>query len=172
MRVRAKVNETKLAFVHPGQKASLRIDAFPDRPLMGTVTAVTVIPAPASGPGSDVKVYYANITIDSGGFEGLRTGLSAEVTFFVDKRQSATRVPLESIRWVAGVPYAAVSNSPDLASYRWRKIEVGLMNPDYAEVLGGLKVGDKVVANAQGLVAPVPEPILQASGSGPNQPRR
>jgi len=38
MRVRAKVNESKVGMVQVGQKASIRVDAFPAKPLIRTVT--------------------------------------------------------------------------------------------------------------------------------------
>jgi len=164
MRVRAKVNETKVSLIHPGQRASLRIDAFPDQRVFGTVTEVTAISAPGSGPASDVRIYYANVSIDTGGFEGLRSGLSAEVSIFIDGREDATRIPLPAIRWVGGTAYAAIATAIDRSAYRWQPIQVGLMTPDYAEILGGLKRGDKVIAEPQNLPAPVAIPILQASG--------
>jgi len=172
MRVRAKINESKVGSVQVGQKASIRVDAFPNRPLSGTVTEVTAIPAPAAGPSSDIKVYYANVAIDSGGFEGLRPGLSAEVSLFVGGHHDATRVPLQSVRWVDRAPFAAVSTSPDHSSYRWQAIEVGLMNEAYAEILGGLKAGDKVVADPGSLPQPPPNtsPALRASAeAGPSR---
>ncbi len=82
MRVQAKVNESKVMMIRPGMKAQVVTDAFADQPLQGTVTEVTAIPAPANGPVSDVKIYYARVAIDKG-IEGLRPGMSAEVSFFV-----------------------------------------------------------------------------------------
>src|SRR6185312_14073694 len=81
MQVRAKINESKVAHIHKGQRAEIVIDAFPDRPMSGTVAEVTPIPAPANGPMSDVRVYFAIVNIDTGGFDELRPGLSAEVSF-------------------------------------------------------------------------------------------
>src|SRR5262249_30098230 len=74
MQVRAKVNESKVALVHSGQVARIRVDAFPDRILRGTVGEVTAIPAAANRM-SDVKIYFATVTIQQG-FDGLRPGLS------------------------------------------------------------------------------------------------
>ena len=59
MQVKAKVNESKVALIQSGQPARVVIDAFPDRPLRGTVTEITPIPAPASSASSDVRVYFA-----------------------------------------------------------------------------------------------------------------
>jgi HlyD family secretion protein len=165
MRVKARVNESKVGLIQAGQKATIRIDAFPEKTLIGTVTEVTAIPAPANGPSSDIKVYFANVSIDSGGFDGLRPGLSAEVSFFVDSHRDSTRVPLQSIRWVNSVPYAAVATAQDGSTYRWQSVEVGLMNETYAEILEGLKPGDKVVARPEGLPMPPAStaPVLRAS---------
>jgi multidrug efflux pump subunit AcrA (membrane-fusion protein) len=165
MRVKARVNESKVGLIQVGQKAVIRVDAFPDKPVVGTVTEVTAIPAPANGPSSDIKVYFANVNIDTGGFDGLRPGLSAEVSFFVDSRRDSTRVPLQTIRWANRVAYAALATAEDGSSYRWQPVEIGLMNESYAEILTGLKPGDRVVAHPEALPMPpasIP-PALHAS---------
>src|SRR5262249_25518466 len=139
MRVRAKINESKVSSIYRGQRASIVTDASPDRPLRGTVAEVTVIPAPANGPVSDVRVYFATVDIDSGGFAELRPGLSAEVTFLVEAPRKVTRVPLQAVRWVDSTPYVAVAtpgpadgSKPD---YRWRELSLGQSDPLYAEVV-------------------------------------
>jgi len=166
MRVRAKVNESKVGQVQVGQKASIRVDAFPSKILIGTVTEVTAIPAPAAGPSSDIKVYYANVAIDSGGFDGLRPGMSAEVSLFIDAHRDATRVPIQSVRWVDRVPFAALATTPDGSTYRWQPVEIGLMNNAFAEIRSGLRNGDRVIADPEALPEPPPTaaPALRASG--------
>ena len=160
MRVKAKVNESKVSMIRKGLKAKVTVDAFPDRPMMGTVGEVTAIPAPSGGPMSDVRVYYAMVDIDDGGFNELRPGLSAEVTFEIDPVRKVTRVPIQALRWVDNKPYAAVTTaSPsDSAkpSWEWRAIELGLTDPAHAEVLSGLKPGDQVIAEPDALPAPRP----------------
>ena len=101
MRVKARVNESKVTMIHTGQRVMVTVDAFPDRPLRGTVGEVTAINTPLNA--SDVRIYYANVEIDQG-FDDLRPGLSAEVSFHVDLRPGVTRVPLDSVRWVAVSP--------------------------------------------------------------------
>ncbi|MFO0954719.1 MAG: HlyD family efflux transporter periplasmic adaptor subunit, partial [Isosphaeraceae bacterium] len=159
MRVRAKINESKISSIYTGQRAEVRIDAFPDRPLRGTVAEVTAIPAPANGPVSDVRIYYATVNIDSGGFESLRPGLSAEVTFLVDNNPKVTRVPIQAIRWVNNQPFAAIPgttpNADGSPSWQWRSVRIGKTSPVYAEVIEGLKPGERVVAKPE-LLAPAP----------------
>ena len=165
MRVRAKINESKVAFVHKGQRVQILVDAFPDRPMRGIVAEVTPIPAPVNGPISDVRAYFATVDIALGGFDELRPGLSAEVSFLVEDPRKVVRVPLQAVRWVDHRPYAAVSNSPEAAasngsesSWRWRSLSLGLTDRSYAEVVSGLKPGDRVVAHPEELPAPVAAP--------------
>jgi len=177
MRIRAKINESKVGSIHPGQRAVVRIDAFPDRRLVGTVAEVTLIPAPAAGPGSDVRIYFANIAFDTGGFEGLKPGLSAEVSFLIDDRPSITQVPIKAIRWVGQTAFAAISTSADRSAYRWQAVELGAMNTTFAEVVRGLSVGERVVARPESLPAPQVDlpatnpATLQAAGSVSTNPK-
>lgn len=172
MRVRAQVNESKVAHVRPGQKVRVSIDAFPDRPMLGTVAEITPIPTGAGGPISDVKVYYAMIELDEGGFEGLRPGLSAEVSFLVEARRKVTRVPLGAVRWVDGRAFVAVvtehrapgddlaatSPSPRAApTWTWRTIVLGQSDRNFAEVVQGLAPGEQVVTHPDAL--PPPRPV-------------
>lgn len=169
MRVRARVNESKVASVHTGQKAWVAIDAFSDRPLLGTVSEVTPIPTGAGGPISDVKIYYAMIELDGQGYDGLRPGLSAEVSFLVKARRRVTRVPLGAIRWVEDRPFAAAvrgqSEGSDRApgggpghrsAWEWRSIALGQSDRDFAEVITGLAPGERVVSDPDLLPPPRP----------------
>ena len=96
-----------------------------------------------------MRIYYANVDITEG-FDDLRPGLSAEIMIDIESRHDVTRVPIESIRWVGGRSYVALHDrsAGEAAEdpWRWQPIEIGLSDPDYAEVLKGLKAGDRIVA--------------------------
>jgi hypothetical protein len=147
MRVKAKINESKVSMVHTGQPTSIMIDAYPGHPLRGVVTEVMPISIPLRG--SDVRVYYANIDILNG-FDDLRPGLSAQIVFEVESRRSVTRVPVESIRWVNEKPYVALYDRSAAEDgrqpWKWQPIQIGLSDLSFAEVLNGLQVGDRVVS--------------------------
>lgn len=154
MSVRVKINESKIAYIHSDQQTEIVIDAFSDHPVSGTVLDVTVIPTQAMGPISDVKVYSALVRIDSGGFEGLRPGMSAQVSFHVEDRKDVIRIPVGSLRWIADQPYAAKLTSGN--SFDWVEVELGKIGPLHAEVLSGLEPGDRVAANPMELSPPDP----------------
>ncbi len=73
MRVKTRINETKVAHLRRGQGVRVKIDAFPGRPMRGQVAEVTAISTPVNGPFSDVRVYYANVEIEDE-IEDLRPG--------------------------------------------------------------------------------------------------
>jgi hypothetical protein len=162
MRVRAKINESKVSRIQQGLKARVIADAFPKTSLPGVVTEVTAIPGPANGPISDVKVYFAMVRIQGEMTERLLPGMTAEVAFELERRRDVTRMPLQAIRWLDGNAYAAI---PGRRGPRWKKLEIGLMNPTYAEVLAGLKPGDRVVLDPRILPGPAADRLDSASRS-------
>jgi multidrug resistance efflux pump len=160
MRLRARINESKLSMIHTGIPANILIDAYPNRPLHGTVAEVNAINTPLNF--SDVRVYYANVDIKEG-FADLRPGLSAEVSFLVDARRNVIRVPIDAIRWVGEQAFVALRDQSLADSskemWRWQLIELGVSDTRFAEVVNGLKVGDRVVASPRGLPDPKPLPV-------------
>jgi multidrug resistance efflux pump len=176
MQVKAKVNESKVSMIQGGQRALIVVDAFPDRPLWGTVTEITAIPAAANGPTSDVRVYYAVVKIDSGGFSELRPGLSAEVNFLIEEKRKVTRVPIRAVHWHHDKAYVAVASDPDPKArsekkgptIRWQPVTLGISDASHFEVLSGLTAGEKVVANPQTLPPPkVVEPRQNVAVTDP-----
>ncbi len=163
MRAKVRVNESKVSQVYQGQKAVIFVEAFPNNPMVGTVTEVTGIPSAASGPMSDVKLYFANVEISEGAFPGLRTGLSAQVAFFVDQKKDVPKIPIESVRWADGQPFVAVPKS-EQSGFDWKPIELGLVGSKDAEITSGLKPGDRVIA-APGELKPPPIPTKKTFGA-------
>lgn len=153
MRVRAKINESKVVAVHAGQDVAIRVDAFPDRPFRGKVAEVTPMPAPSNGLITDIKIYFAMIDIDGGGSADLRPGLSAEVSIAVGAGRGVTRVPVSAVRWVGATPFAAklTPRGPE-----WSALELGLSNATFAEVRSGLEPGDRVAADPESATLPAP----------------
>lgn len=171
MRVRARINESKVSLVHTGQAAEIRVDAFPQRPLRGTVAEVMPIPAPSNGPMSDTKIYNAIVNIDRIDFEGLRPGLSAEIAMKVDTQQAVTRVPVEAVRWFRDEAYVARPKAGG-PGWGWHPVTLGGIDTTHAEVLAGLEPGDRVIAQPKGFPAPSASPTrLAASALARRAPR-
>jgi HlyD family secretion protein len=163
IQVRAKINESQVARIRPGQHVLIHLEAFPDHPMLGSVAQIVPIPSLASGPFSDVRTFFATVRIESGAFDALTSGLTAEVDFLVDTRRHVTRVPLESVRWIGDRSFAAMLVSAATGQdWQWRSISLGVTNADFAEVVSGLEPGDRVIAHSESLPTPdlgLPAPV-------------
>jgi HlyD family secretion protein len=171
MRVKVKVNESKMASVHPGQRARVRVEAFPGRPMTGVVTEITPIPA-IQGRWSDIKIYFANVDIHESDVEGLRPGMTAEVSFLIDEGPAeATRVPIQAVRWVGDRSFVAVgARVRGETRWDWRPVTLGRLAPGFAEVIAGLTPGERVVAEPTGLPAPDPAQFPAAPRTASTRP--
>jgi multidrug resistance efflux pump len=153
IQARARINESQVARIRAGQPVLIHLEAFPDHaPLRGSVSEIVPIPGSASGLASDVRTFFAKVRIDSGAFDALTTGLSAELEFLVESKRHVTRVPIEAVRWIEDRPFAAtVSSSANDLEWEWRPIALGATNAEFAEVLAGLRPGDQVIAKSESL---------------------
>ena len=126
----------------------IKVDAFPDRLMQGTVAEITAISTPVNGPYSDVRIYFAIVNIDQG-HDDLRPGLSAEVFLRCDSHTNVTRVPIQAVRSIDGKHYVALHQpSPPAeqnSSWKWQRVELGISDPDFVEVVSGVKRGERVV---------------------------
>ena len=169
MRVKARINETKMGQLRSGQRAMIKVDAFPDRLMQGTVAEITAISTPVNGPFSDVRIYFAMVNIDQGNYD-LRPGLTTEVFLKCDSRTNVTRVPIQAVRSIDGKHYVALhqpsSPAAQNSSWEWKRVELGLSDPNFVEVVSGIKRGERVVANSFAL--PAPESIPEEQAEAPS----
>ena len=101
MQVKANINEAKINLVAEGQQATIRLDAFPESNIHGSVTKVDEYPAATGWFNANVKEYGTVVTIDSESIEnksiGLRPGLTAEVRILVEYVPKAVIVPVQAV---------------------------------------------------------------------------
>ncbi len=162
MHVKAVINESQVAKVKSGQPVSIYLEAFPEQPLRGSVVEVTPVPSLARGPLSDVHSYAATVKIESGRFDDLREGLSAELKIELETHRGVTRVPLESIRWVGDQTFVALARTTAQGlNWLWKPVELGVSDTTFAEVVSGLAPGDRVIAQSD--VLPAPEPVIEGT---------
>src|SRR5262249_5884838 len=102
---------------------------------------------------ADVKVYQTLVAIDEP-LEGLKPGMSAEVTILVE----------DAVARALTVPVQAILGTPAMGKYRKcyvltdqgseeRDIEVGLSNEKMAEIKSGLVAGEQIVLNPRSLLS-------------------
>jgi HlyD family secretion protein len=102
VQVRALVDETDVGKVQPGQRATITVDAFPNRTFDGTVLKIE----PQAQTEQNVTVFPVLVRIDNK--EGLlRPGMNTEVEVQVGRRQHVPAVPNAALRTPRDVASAA-----------------------------------------------------------------
>jgi cobalt-zinc-cadmium efflux system membrane fusion protein len=153
------VYENDLAQVHLGQKAEIRLAAYPGKVLPGVINDIGAL--------LDPSLHTAKVRIEVTNPDALlRVGMFTTATFFGSATQTHASVPATAILhlhdrdwvYVPVPPAAGVPASPASASFRRVAIEAGEMLPNgLQEVTSGIAIGQQVVSNAltlQNAVAP------------------
>jgi RND family efflux transporter MFP subunit len=149
MRVNAKVPEAWVDKVRPGYRVRIKVDAFADEVLTGTVQDVAPLPDANSGSRAGIKVYSTRVTIDKGP-RGLRPGMSAGADILVAELENVLTVPLGALLPFAG-KYHVVVQRPD-GGFDWRPVTLGTGNDERIEVKQGLQNGDLVIQDPRSLM--------------------
>ena len=140
MQVNTKVHESHINKVKVDMRAKIRVDAYSNELLDGTVTEVAPLPDTASFFSSDIKVYTCKVKIDSP-LPGLRPGMGAEVTIQVDHLKKVLTVPVLAVLEFNAKDYLTrkVDNR-----FLQTEVELGLSNEKFVEIKKGVKEGDIV----------------------------
>ncbi len=149
MQVNTKVHESQIDKITPNMKARIRVDAFSDTELEGTVLSVAPLPDPTSFFSSDVKVYTTTVKIDNP-LPGLRPGMNAEVTILVDRKENVLSVPVQAILEYSGKDHIAVRTP---SGFDRREVELGATNDKFVEVTKGITPGAVVALNPLTLIS-------------------
>lgn len=171
MAVNVKIHESSIKKVEKGQKAEVRLDAFPDQQLTGEVVKVSVVPDSGSRwMNPDIKLYPTKVSID-GVYDWLKPGMSAEVEIIIDDIKDTLYVPLQAVNATNGDKVCYVRNGGEPER---RIVETGQFNNEYIQILSGLKAGEQVLLRPpQGRAPAGPAPAGPAPQTdGPDRRER
>jgi HlyD family secretion protein len=149
MQVNAKVHESQIDKITPQMKSLIRVDAFADQVLDGTVRDVAPLPDPGNFFSSDIKVYTTHIKIDTG-LAGLRPGMTAQVEILVNRLENILSVPVQAILQYNGKDHVTKKAGDGFVRV---EVEVGATNEKYVQINKGLAEGDIVVLNPMSLMS-------------------
>jgi len=133
------VYENDLVDVRLGDRADIRLNAYPDQPLSGTIGNI--------GPILDPNIRTAKVRVEVRNPGLMRPGMFVTATFYGRQKQKRAVVPATAILhlhdrdWV----YVPLENS----QFRRTTVVGGDMLPNnMQEVISGITPGDQVLANA------------------------
>jgi HlyD family secretion protein len=179
------VDELDIPKVKIGQKAKIKVDAFPDTVFEGEVIKIADI---GQSSGGGVTTFDVTISIKDPG--DVRIGMSATAEIQVESKKGVVLLPIEAIQERNGEKYVIMASSPSqkesgsgeaaeesqaseaetarnrnrawggittgnrgenaqtgsfFRGVSFRKVEVGLTNETYAEIISGVEEGEEVI---------------------------
>jgi len=166
MRVKTKVNESKIGLVAEGLPAQIQVDALANQIFEGQVVDVGEYPLPTSFFNSNVKDYEVIVRIDNP-TEQLRAGLTAQVRIVSHREPNVLQVPVQAVFEYAKKFYCIAWQDGAMEAV---EVELGPSNEKFVIVRKGLEEGQEVVLNAaayRGKVGMADESlVVQTSSSG------
>ncbi len=150
MQVDVKVPERVIDQIDRGLRARIKIDAFPEDLVTGTVSEVAPLPDPMFFFQGAVKTYTTKIQIDHGP-AGIRPGMLVELEIFVNEIENVLSVPVQAVVHKDGRDRLAVQKSD--GQFEWREVTLGQSNERLVEVTHGVKSGDLVATRPRGLLS-------------------
>ncbi len=143
IQVHAKVLESEIGKMREGREVTLRFSAYPDRVFKGEVKSISPIVNPEDKT-CKVIIDVANPE------EEIKPGMHAEVEIAAEIHKDKLLIPQDAVLDRGGRKLAFVVED-GLA--KWRYIQLGLENDEYAEVLPsdregeGIKEGETVIVD-------------------------
>ena len=144
MMVEASVSEAELHRVHPGQRAMVRVEAFPDLRLTGEVARVGTLARAVADRPLDDKRFDVVIALDPANAD-LRPEMTARADVIVGTRENVLLVPVNAVFEERG---AFVCHVQERFGVDTRQVELGESNDRFVEILAGLREGEQVLLTA------------------------
>ena len=139
IKINVQVPELDVRYVKKGQKTPIKIDAFAERSLIGTVDFVSFKADPAT------KTFLVRSVIDNPGHE-IRPGMIGRVVFVRRMIPDAVAAPLFAIVDKGGERIVFVEKEGVAES---RVISIGVIEGDRVEITSGLDIGDHLIVKGQ-----------------------
>jgi macrolide-specific efflux system membrane fusion protein len=138
--VNTSVAEIDVSKVKTGQKATVTLNALPDKPIQATVSSINLTPTTSGS----VVSYGAQLALTSPP-DGLRPGQSASVVITVAEAQDALSVPAAAVQTVGSTNLVTVQENGQNVT---RQVQVGLRGESTVQITSGLTEGENVVLTA------------------------
>lgn len=135
--VKARVDETDIGSIKLNQKADITLDAYPDDVIPGVVDKI----AYDSKIVSNITTYIVDVLPDTVP-EHMRSGMTANVTFYLDSKNGVLTLPSNAVRIKDQKSFVLL---PPVISPIQRSVTTGISDGVNIEILSGLKEGDKVL---------------------------
>ncbi len=181
MEVATDINENDIVKLHPGDSATIEVDAYPDIQFKGKVSEIGYFSKGSSllgsntGTSDQVTSYPVRVSIDPASYQNnplfknipssqspFRPGMSAVVTIYTDKVEKVVTVPIQAVTIERP---DREKKRPDLNSKKQEivfilngdkaksvPVKTGLSDDYYIEIKSGLKAGEIIISGPYSIV--------------------
>jgi hypothetical protein len=162
IKFQGQVDEIDIMKIKTGQKATISVDAVPNKTFTGTVSFISPFGTPDT---SNVVKFPITIMLDPTDV-ALKGGLTATADIAISSAANTLLVPLSAVTTTSAGSFVTVVDETT-GKQEKRQVTLGNQNLQFAEVLSGLKEGDKIVVEEKVTGAPVVTGFPTGRGGGP-----
>ncbi|OCQ94344.1 efflux transporter periplasmic adaptor subunit [Oscillatoriales cyanobacterium USR001] len=137
LEVLAKVTESDIGQIKPGQTVEIIADAYPDKVFSGRVKLI----APEAVKDRDVTLFQVRVAIDKGK-DLLQSGMNVDLKFLGEKLNNALVLPTVAIVTSKGKTGVLIPNEKNQPKFQ--PVTIGSTIGNKIQILEGLKAGDRV----------------------------
>jgi macrolide-specific efflux system membrane fusion protein len=174
MTIRAQISEADVVHVHPGQVVYFTILGEPDRRFYARLRAIEPAPdsitnatSTAASPATTAAVYYIGLFEVANPDGVLRPSMTAQVYIVLANAKQALTVPSAALTAASPGRYTVRVLADPKKPPATRAVQIGINNNVSAQVLSGLKAGEKVIVGE----GPAKEAPSKPPGSPGGAPR-
>lgn len=135
--IKVDIYEQDIVNVKVGDKAKIDLVAFPKKTFEGKVMSID----PAETIVDNVVYYEVTIEFPNQP-QGIRSGMTADITIEASKKENVLRIPKNAVVQIDGTQTVQVVVNGKIGN---RTITTGLEGNDYFEVKSGLNEGDEII---------------------------
>jgi len=136
VKVEIAVVEKDTPYIKKGQKAKIKVDAYPDETFTGVLKQLSPVINPMS------RTAKGEIYIKNPGHR-LRPGMYAKVVLIIDEHKDVIVVPQKAVLERDGRKMVFLSEGDSLA--RKKEVEIGFDDEEHLEIVNGIKEGEKII---------------------------
>lgn len=138
MLVETRVKEGEIHRVEPGQRAEVRLEAFPDETFAASVLRLGALTA---GDRGEARTFPLVLRLEKAD-PRLRPGMTAQALVLAGEVENALQVPVDAVRYEGD---QAVCTVRTVTGTETRRLRTGRSNAFFVEVREGLAEGDVVL---------------------------
>jgi RND family efflux transporter MFP subunit len=150
IKFQGQVDEIDILKIKTGQKATISVDAVPNKTFTGTVSFISPY---GTADTNNVVKFPVTIKLDPTDI-ALKGSLTATADISIYSEENVLLVPLSAVTTTSAGSFVTIVNEAT-GQQEKRQVTIGNKNLQFAEVLSGLKEGDKVIVEEKVNGAPV-----------------